>query len=138
MKKVLKITISFSIILIFVIFYSIINSRNIVNAVQVEHVALYDSDALDELTLGVNSYKTTGEMALDAKTKINKILGIITVVGAVISVVLIAYIGFNYVLGSAEEKAVNKEQLITFTIGVVFLTLGSEIVKIVYSLVSDW
>ena len=138
MKKVLKITISFSIILIFVIFYSIINSRNIVNAVQVEHVALYDSDALDELTLGVNSYKPTGEMALDAKTKINKILGIITVVGAVISVVLIAYIGFNYVLGSAEEKAVNKEQLITFTIGVVFLTLGSEIVKIVYSLVSDW
>ncbi len=128
MKKISKIKKTFFIITIFVIFC--ININNIVIAAS----HLYDTDALNRLTTSADSsYKPSINIDQDSKNMINKILGVITIVGVVIGVVCIAMIGFYYVLGSADEKAINKQQLIIFTIGAILLVFGSTIVKVIYN-----
>lgn len=150
MKNLSKIKQIFNMILILVLLYSIIQivlpSKSL--AISTHHTdmevkplvkvasELYDPGALKDLD--VSGYKVYAEKSTTVVNIINTMLGILTAVGAIMAVVIIAMIGFGYVIGSAEEKAVDQEKLITLLIGAVVLIAGSQIVKIIYNIVIDW
>ena len=62
------------------------------------------------------------------------ILGIIQVMGTVISVVMLIVIGIKYMLGSLEERAEYKETLKPYIIGAFLLFSGTTIPQIIYQI----
>ena len=61
----------------------------------------------------------------------SKILSIITGVGIVLSVVVIAVLGIKYMMGSTEEKAEYKKTMIPYVVGAVLVFGASTIATIV-------
>lgn len=66
---------------------------------------------------------------------IGKLLGALQVVGGIMIVLGIAYIGFMTILGSAEEKASYKGKAVGIVIAAVMIFLGSTIARFVISVV---
>lgn len=77
-----------------------------------------------------NGYKPSVQLG-GAKSIVEKILGVLTVLGVIFIVVSIALIGFNIILGTASEKAVNQEKLIGILIAAAVLTGGSSLAQII-------
>ena len=70
-----------------------------------------------------------------SKGMLQKILGVLQVIGIIGTVVAIALIGFKTMLGSASEKAVEKEKYIGILIAVVMITSGITIAKFIIAVV---
>lgn len=69
-------------------------------------------------------------------TKIGKtIIGVIQVVGSIVSVIALVIIGIKFLLGSTEEKAQYKETLLPYVIGCILVFACSNIVSIIYNMV---
>lgn len=64
---------------------------------------------------------------------VESILGVLQVIGLIGCVILLALFGFNTILGSASEKAVAHEKYGGFLIGIILVTGGISIAKIVIS-----
>ncbi len=81
----------------------------------------------------------------DMKSKVNtantdeiqniggKVMGIIQVVGVVISVLVLMVLGVKYMMGSAEEKAEYKKTMIPYIIGAVLIFAASTIANALYN-----
>ena len=63
----------------------------------------------------------------------NKILTVITTVGMVLSVVIVAILGVKYMMGSTEEKAEYKKTMIPYLVGAVLVFGASAIGQMVYN-----
>ena len=108
-----------------------------------------------ELPSGIGGYGTgtggdgSGTLGLDIDTDLFQpglndvgkaseitaiLLAVFTVLGAIITVVSIAIIGFNTILGSANEKAEYKEKLVGVIIGAIVLMCGSTIARLLIGL----
>lgn len=89
----------------------------------------YAIDAIDpndyKPNIGQSNTERTKEMA-------NKILGLISSIGAVCSVIVIAIIGIKYMLGSVEEKADYKKKMTTYMVGAVLLFSSTTLPNIIY------
>ncbi len=66
----------------------------------------------------------------------NQIIGIITTVGVVVSVVVLLVLGIKYMMGSASEKAEYKKTMIPYLVGAVLIFGASAITKVVVGLAS--
>lgn len=66
----------------------------------------------------------------------NQIIGIITTVGVVVSVVILLVLGIKYMMGSASEKAEYKKTMIPYLVGAVLIFGASAITQVVVSLAS--
>ena len=66
-----------------------------------------------------------------------KIIGIIFVVGNIVSVGSIMLIGIRYMVSSVEEKAEYKERLLPYFIGACLLFVATHIVNYIYTLAQD-
>lgn len=67
----------------------------------------------------------------DDMTKIaGRVLGLLQMVSAILAVILIAYLGFKMVLGSANEKADVQKQFIPLIIGVTIVFAATSIAKL--------
>ena len=73
-----------------------------------------------------STYQTVGQ----------KVIGIIQVVGIIISVVCLMILGIKYMMGSAEEKAEYKKTFIPYIIGAVLLFAASALANSIYNLAS--
>ncbi len=94
------------------------------------------SDAIDD----PNGYRPTpvGQNDINAITeKTNSIIGIITTVGTVISVITIMILGIKYMVGTVEEKAEYKKSMVPYLIGAVLLFSITTIVRIIASIVQN-
>lgn len=65
----------------------------------------------------------------------NKIIGTISTIGIVLSVVVLSFIGIKFMLGSAEEKAEYKKTLMPYVFGAALVFGASTIANIIYSFV---
>lgn len=79
----------------------------------------------------------TGGSSQKLKDKAEKILGIIQVVGVVISVIMLMSIGIKYMLGSVEEKAGYKETFKPYLIGAVLVFSTTTIPQIIYQIAKN-
>lgn len=66
----------------------------------------------------------------------NKIIGIVQAIGSIVSVLALIIIGIKYMLGSTEEKAEYKSSMLPYLIGVFFLFFASNIVSIIYNIIT--
>lgn len=63
----------------------------------------------------------------------NSIVGILQVVGIVLSVVVLIVLGIKYMLGSAEEKAEYKKSMIPYVVGAALIFAASAFAQVIYN-----
>ena len=80
----------------------------------------------------INDIKGTENDAKEIKTVGNKVIQILSVVGSILSVIVIIVLGIKYMIGSVEEKAEYKRTLIPYLIGATFIFAASSIAGIIY------
>lgn len=66
----------------------------------------------------------------------NKIVGVIQVIGSILSVGILVLLGIKYMMGSTEEKAEYKKTMIPYLIGAVLIFASSNIAGMVFKTVS--
>ena len=71
---------------------------------------------------GVNSITNVG----------NSIIGILQVVGIVLSVVILIVLGIKYMMGSAEEKAEYKKTMMPYIVGAALIFAASALAQVIY------
>lgn len=64
----------------------------------------------------------------------NMIIGVIQVIGIIISVIMLMVLGIKYMVGSVEEKANYKKSMIPYLVGAVLLFAASAVVKLLYNI----
>ncbi|MCL2383129.1 MAG: pilin [Oscillospiraceae bacterium] len=64
------------------------------------------------------------------------IIGILQVVGIVLSVIVLIILGIKYMMGSAEEKAEYKKTLVPYIIGAVLIFAAAALAQIVFEFVT--
>ena len=96
------------------------------------------SYAATDLGLGdLNSYKGNAEVGESVTSRMGIILGIIRIIGTVISVVMLVAIGIKYMLGSVEEKADYKSSMIPYVVGAALIFTGTYVPQLIYNLTQD-
>ena len=80
--------------------------------------------------------RTNGITSPQVVNKANSIVGTITTVGIVISVIALIIIGLKYMMGSVEEKAEYKKTMIPYLVGAILIFGASAITKVVVGLAS--
>lgn len=75
-----------------------------------------------------------GANSEELKQKIGNVLGIVQVIGSVVSVIILMAIGIKYMLGSVEEKAEYKKTLMPYLIGAALVFSGTTIPQILYQI----
>ena len=80
----------------------------------------------------VNDLTGTESDAQEIKTVGNKVIQVISVVGSILSVIVIIVLGIKYMVGSVEEKAEYKRTMIPFLIGAIIIFAASSIAGIIY------
>ena len=120
------------IILAFVIFLITMNVQYQSNAYT------YSSDSgiyMADLTIDPSQYKPEPQQNTKMNSIVGTILGTLQVIGAFASVLGIALVGFQILLGSANDKADGKGKAIGFIIGAIMLFSITTIAKLVISAV---
>ena len=89
-------------------------------------------------TYSPNNFKgkitTTAAGTENVKTVGGKIVGLIQVVGTIVSVAMLVVLGIKYMVGSAEERAEYKKTLFPYIVGSVLIFGASNLAQVVY----DW
>lgn len=127
MKKVLA-----KIILAFVIFLIIMNIQYQSNAYT------YSSDSgtyMADLTIDTSQYKPKPQQNTKMNSIVGTILGALQIIGGFAIVLGIAVVGFQILLGSANDKADGKGKAIGFIIGAIMLFSITTIAKLIISAV---
>ena len=62
----------------------------------------------------------------------NSLIGILQVVGIVLSVVILIVIGIKYMMGSAEEKAEYKKTMMPYIVGAALIFAASAFAQVIY------
>lgn len=138
------------ILIVFTFFVCIINSfPNQVKAIDkyIINSSIKISDAMDATGGGgstssgnsgkidTGSYKPEITNNTKANSMIGKIFGALQIIGMIAIVLSIALVGFNTMLGSAEEKAQGKGKAIGILFGAIMITAVSTIAKLIISAV---
>jgi type IV secretory pathway VirB2 component (pilin) len=127
MKKVLA-----KIILAFVIFLITMNIQYQSNAYT------YSSDSgiyMADLTIDPSQYKPEPQQNTKMNSIVGTILGALQIIGGFAIVLGIAVVGFQILLGSANDKADGKGKAIGFIIGAIMLFSITTIAKLIISAV---
>lgn len=78
-----------------------------------------------------------GASSRKLEEKAETILGVIQVVGVIVSVVMLIAIGLKYMLGSIEERAEYKETLKPYLIGAFILFSGTTVPQLIYQIAKN-
>jgi len=84
----------------------------------------------DDLTSGITS-NTTGTEKI--KTTGSQIIGIVQVVGYIIAVVMVIFVGIKYVTSAPEGKAELKKVMLYYIIGAVLIAAAVSVTAIIYN-----
>ena len=74
------------------------------------------------------------ERTTEFSEKVGQILGVISTVGVVCSVIVLCILGLKYMLGSVEEKAEYKKTMLGYIIGVALIATASIIPNTLYKI----
>jgi type IV secretory pathway VirB2 component (pilin) len=84
------------------------------------------------INANMNGIKTEG-----MKSIAGRVLGLLQIVSAILAVILIAYLGFKMVLGSANEKADVQKQFIPLIIGVTIVFAATSIANLLLGIMGS-
>ena len=103
----------------------------LISAIIIMTLILYFTPATLAI-VNAKDWEPNGAMGGAIINKGNTILGLIQVVGIIVSVITLMIIGIKYVVGSAEERAEYKKTMLPYLIGAVMLFGASAIVNMIY------
>ena len=83
--------------------------------------------------INLEDYKPTIQSGTKVVSIVSSLLSVLTVLGVVCVVIVIALIGFNEILGSAEQKAEAQGKLVGIIIAVLMITSGSVLARFIIS-----
>lgn len=83
----------------------------------------------------INDLNGEGSTTGNLKTTGNKTITILSVIGSLISVIVLIVLGIKYMLGSTEEKAEYKKSMLPYVIGAVFVFASSAIAGVIYNII---
>lgn len=86
-----------------------------------------------------DAYAPSNLTSEDTDSAINKVAPIfnaIRIIGLVISISMVMYLGIRYMVGSVEERAEYKKTMVPMIIGMIFLFATSTIVGIIADIMS--
>ena len=86
------------------------------------------------LAINPDDYEPTMQDSVELNTKAGQILGIVSIIGTILSVIIIMIIGIRYMVGSLEEKAEYKKTMATYLIGAVLLFSATVLPTILYNI----
>ena len=121
MKKKKYLTIFFAVILILIIAFS--------NVCYAEQLDLGD---LNQYVQEPNHEPT------EFRGRVNTIISIIQIVGSIMAVIVLIFIGIRYMISSVEEKAEYKKTMMGYVIGCVLVFATVNILKIVYDIATGF
>lgn len=87
------------------------------------------ADSAKDVIGGINA-DTSGINSQGMKTIAGRVLGLLQIVSAILAVILVAYLGFKMVLGSADVKADVQKQFIPLIIGVTIVFAATSIANL--------
>lgn len=83
------------------------------------------------------SASTKGISSTEMQSMAGRVLGFLQIISAIAAVILIAYLGFKMILGSANEKADVQKQFIPLIIGVVIVFAATSIAKLLLGIMGQ-
>ena len=117
-----------SITLLMIIIIFLINSNVYAMSIKV---------ALQDPTTNPSYWEPSIVSQPELTDKAGIVLGIISTIGVILSVIILAIVGIKYILGSVEEKADYKKDMIPYIVGASFLAFATTIPNIIYNFVQD-
>lgn len=93
------------------------------------------ADNAKDVIGGINA-NTSGINSQGMKAIAGRVLGLLQIVSAILAVILVAYLGFKMVLGSANEKADVQKQFIPLIIGVTIVFAATSIANLLLGIMS--
>lgn len=93
------------------------------------------ADSAKDVIGGINA-NTNGINSQGMETIAGRVLGLLQIVSAILAVILVAYLGFKMVLGSANEKADVQKQFIPLIIGVTIVFAATSIANLLLGIMS--
>lgn len=93
------------------------------------------ADSAKDVIGGINA-DTSGINSQGMKTIAGRVLGLLQIVSAILAVILVAYLGFKMVLGSANDKADVQKQFIPLIIGVTIVFAATSIANLLLGIMS--
>lgn len=93
------------------------------------------ADSAKDVIGGINA-DTSGINSQGMKAIAGRVLGLLQIVSAILAVILVAYLGFKMVLGSANEKADVQKQFIPLIIGVTIVFAATSIANLLLGIMS--
>lgn len=94
------------------------------------------ADSAKDVVTGINA-NMTGIDSNGMKSIAGRVLGLLQIVSAILAVILIAYLGFKMVLGSANEKADVQKQFIPLIIGVTIVFAATSIANLLLGIMGS-
>ncbi len=86
----------------------------------------------------LSQYAKTQSVSSRFSSMVGTILGVVQVIGSLLSVICLIALGVKYMLGSVEEKASYKKTLVPYVIGAI-MTLGiSNLLSIIYQITQSF
>ena len=93
------------------------------------------ADSAKDVVTGINA-NMTGIESSEMKSIAGRVLGL-QIVSAILAVILIAYLGFKMVLGSANEKADVQKQFIPLIVGVTIVFAATSIANLLLGIMGS-
>lgn len=94
------------------------------------------ADSAKDVVTGINA-NMTGIDSNGMKSIAGRVLGLLQIVSAILAVILIAYLGFKMVLGSANEKADVQKQFVPLIIGVTIVFAATSIANLLLGIMGS-
>ena len=94
------------------------------------------ADSAKDVVTGINA-NMTGIDSSGMKSIAGRVLGLLQIVSAILAVILIAYLGFKMVLGSANEKADVQKQFIPLITGVTIVFAATSIANLLLGIMGS-
>lgn len=130
------IIIIFSIILTIIYFGPFCNLSNAINAdFWTGEFRDSEKNSSSDGIPNTGMYKPTIDPNPISRGKLEKILSILQVIGVIGTVIAVAFVGLKTILGSANEKAIEKEKYMGILVAAVMITSGITIAKFIISIV---
>ncbi len=95
------------------------------------------SYAIDTGLGDLNAYGGGDTDSVELQERAETILGVIQIIGVVVSVVMLIVIGIKYMLGSVEEKAEYKQTLKPYLIGAFLVFSGTTVPQLIYQIAKN-
>lgn len=89
--------------------------------------------------INVNDYNPGNSINIPTQVseKINPVVGVISLIGMITSVLVLVILGIKYMIGSVEEKAEYKKSMIPYLIGAVMVFSISTLLTIIMNMTNN-